>query len=121
MRLVLGLAAAAGVGALGAVILGEYTFTGVSVLGSGVLLGLFVAETAVALCRRRGVGLAVACALLAGAAMTWAAWISTGHALSFLEPEGWAAVALAALASGIRGWWPRPARDSSPREPAPAE
>jgi ABC-type cobalamin transport system permease subunit len=121
MRLVLGLAAAAGVGALGAVVLGEYTFSGVSVLGSGVLLGLFVAEAAVAVSRRRGVALGLASGAVAGTAMTWAAWISTGRDLSFLEPEGWAAVALAALAAGIRGWWPRRARDSSPREPAPAE
>ena len=102
-------------------ILGEYTFTGVSVLGSGVLLGLFVGEAGVSVSRRSGLGLGLACAALAGAAMTWSGWISTGRDLSFLEPEGWVAVALAALAGGIRGWWSRPARDSSPQEPAPAE
>ncbi len=121
MRLVLGLVTAAGVGALGAVILGEYTFTGVAVLGSGLVLGLFVAEPAVSLSRRRGAALGIACALIAGVAMTWSAWISSGHDLSFLEPEGWVAVGLAALAAGIRGWWSRPAPDTPPQEPAPAE
>lgn len=121
MRLILGLVAAAGVAALGAVILGEYTFSGLAVLGSGLVFGLFVSEAAVTMSRRRGRALGLACAALAGAAMTWSAWISTGHDLSFLEPEGWVAVALAALAAGIRGWWSRPARDSPPRAPARAD
>ena len=121
MRPILGLLAAAGVGALGAVVLGEYTFSGVAVLGSGVLLGLFMGEAAVSVSRRPGLALGLACALLAGAAMTWSGWISTGHDLSFLEPEGWVAVGLAALAAGIRGWWSRPGAGSPPREPAPAD
>ncbi len=121
MRPILGLVAAAGVGALGAVLLGEYTFSGVSVLGSGLLLGLFMGEAAVSVSHRAGLALGLACATLAAAAMTWSAWISTGHDLSFLEPEGWVAVALAALAAGVRGWWSRPAADSPPQEPAPAE
>lgn len=121
MRLILGLLAAAAVGALGAVILGEYTFSGVSVLGSGLLLGLFVAEVAVTLSRRASPGLGLACAALAGGAMAWSGWISTGHDLSFLEPEGWVAVGLAALAAGVRGAWSRPARDRPPPEPARAE
>ena len=121
MRLILGLVVAAGVGALGAVILGEYTFSGLSVVGSGLLLGLFVGEAAVSVSHRPGLALGLACAAVAGAAMTWSGWISTGHDLSFLEPEGWVAVALAAVAAGIRGWWSRPAPDSPHQEPAPAE
>jgi hypothetical protein len=109
------------VGALGALILGEYTFSGLAVLVSGVVLGLFVAEAAVAVSSRKGPPLGLATAAIAAASMTWSAWISTGHDLSFLQPEGWVAVGLAAAAAGIRGWWSRPARDSSPQEPAPAE
>ena len=121
MRPILGLLAAAAVGALGAVILGEYTFNGLSVLGSGLIFGLFVGEVAVSVGRRRGVVPGLACAVIGGVAMVWSAWISTGHDLSFLEPEGWVAVGLAALAAGVRGWWSRPAPDSPPQEPAPAE
>ena len=121
VRLILGLLAAAAVGAIGALIMGEYAFSGLAVLGSGVVFGLFVAEAAVTVSRRQGWVLGVACAVLAAAAMTWSAWISTGRDLSYLEPEGWVAVGLAALAAGIRGWWSRPARDNPPPAPAPAE
>ena len=120
-RLVLGLLAAAAVGALGALILGEYTFSGVAVLGSGIVFGLFVGEAAVAVSRRPGWLLGAACAALAAAAMTWSAWISTGRDLSYLGSEGWVAVGLAVLAAGIRGWWSRSAPDSPPPEPARAE
>jgi hypothetical protein len=121
LRLILALLAAAGVGALGAVVLGEYTFSGFSVLGSGLVLGLFVGEAAVTVGRRSGWLVAAGCGVIAAASMTWSAWISTGHDLHYLEPEGWVAVALAAVAAGIRGWWSRPARDSPPPKPAPAE
>ena len=114
MRLILAWVAAAGIGAVGALILGEYTYSGVAVLLSGLFLGLFVAEGAVAVARHRSVTLGTGCALLAAAAMTWGGWISSGHRLSFLPGEGWAAVVVAGAAAGLRAWWSRPAADSPP-------
>lgn len=129
MRLILALVAAAVVSGLGAVMLGEYTFSGPAVLAMGVVFGLLVSEAAVTVAphpppgqpRRNRTLLGVACAAIAAAGMLWSAWISTGHDLSFLEPEGWVAVGLSAAAAGLRAWWTRPARDTAPTEPAPAE
>ena len=121
MRLILAILAAAGVGALGALILGEYNFSGIAVLAAGVLFGLFIAEAAIAVAGHRRPVLGAVCAVIAAAAMVWAAWISTGHDLSFLDPEGWVAVALAAAAAAVRASWTRRAGDNPPREPAPAE
>jgi hypothetical protein len=109
--------AAAAVAGLGAVILGEYPFTGLVVLGEGVLLGLFVAEAVVGAGRRRGVAPAAAAALLTAAGLVWTAWISENHDLGRVAMEGWAAVALGAAAAGLRARSPR-AGAGSPTEPA---
>jgi phosphatidylserine synthase len=119
VRVAAGLTAAAGIAALGALILGEYSFTGLTVLGAGAALGLFTAEVARATTGRASTWLAAGCAVVAGGAMLWSAWIATGHNLSFLGPEGWAAVAVAAVVAGFRAWWTRPARDSPQPEPEP--
>lgn len=121
MRLILALGAAAAVGALGALALGEYTFSGLAILVSGPVLGFFMSEAALAVARGRArrPALAAGCAALAVAAMVWSAWISSGHDLSFLPGEGWVAVGLAAVAAGLRVGWTRPGGDSSRREPAP--
>jgi hypothetical protein len=119
VRLFLGLAAASAVGVLGALILGEYSFSGLTVIGAGAALGLFAAETARAAARGGGARLAVGCAAVAAASMVGAAWIATGHDLSFLDPEGWVAVVIAAVVAGVRAWWSRPAPGTPPPEPAP--
>ena len=121
MRLPVAVAAAAAVGALGAVILGEYPFKGAVILGTGVVFGLFIAEAALAANRGPSPALAVASAAAALAAMTWAAWIATGHDLSYLGPAGWAAIPLTAAAAGLRTFrtWSRRAA-GTPAGPAPA-
>lgn len=116
MRPILALLAGAAVAALGAAVLGEYSFGGPAVIGSGLLLGLFVAEAVLAV---RGDGRndvvgAVAGALLTALGLTWAAWISTGHRLGTLRWDGWLAVALGAVTAAFRlrpgaGWRSRPA------------
>ncbi len=103
--------------ALGAVILGEYPFSGLIVLGAGILFGLFVAEAVVGVARWRGSGAASLSAALAGGGLLWAAWISEGHELGYLPAEGWLAVALGVLAAGLRGWRPG-AEGDSPSGPA---
>ncbi|MCA1690768.1 MAG: hypothetical protein ABR540_20015 [Acidimicrobiales bacterium] len=121
MRPILAVGAAAVVGALGAVVLGEYTFSGLPILVSGPVLGFFMAEAALAVAGARAprAVLAGGCAVLALAAMVWSAWISSGHDLSFLPGEGWVAVGLAAVAAGLRAGWTRPAAGSPRREPEP--
>lgn len=123
LRLVLAMTAAAVTGALGALILGEYPFKGVTVLGSALVFGLLVAEAALTIHSTKGPALATACTVAAAGGMTWAAWIASGHDLSYLGPAGWAAIPLAAVAAGgwtFRTWWSRPAPDSPAPEPAPA-
>ncbi len=120
MRLILALAAAAGVGALGALILGEYEFKGITILATGVIFGLFIAEAALAVNRRAGAGLGAGAGLIGLAAMTWGAWITTFHHLSVLPGAGWAAVILTGAAAGLRAGWSRPARDTPAPAPAPA-
>ncbi len=106
VRRVLGGVAGALTAALGAVILGEYPFSGLIVLGAGILFGLFVAEAVVGVGRWRGPSTAVLCAVLAGGELVWAAWISEGHDLGYLPAEGWLAVALGVAVAGLRGWRP---------------
>lgn len=105
---------------LGAVLLGEYGFDGLPVLGSGLLLGVFVAEAVVAVAKAGSRVGAVASGVLAGASMTWAGWIASGHRLGTVHWMGWAAVALAAGAGAFRARPPGAVRRSRPA-PAAAE
>lgn len=120
MRPILACLAAVGVGAAGALILGEYSFGGVVVLASGSVLGLFVGEVAVAVRRRPDRRLGVACGFVSAAAMLWAGWISTAHDLSFVGPAGWASIALAAAAGFLRAGWSRPGSGNPAAAPAPS-
>jgi hypothetical protein len=116
----LALLAGLAVAVIAAVVLGEYNFDGWAVLGSGLLTGLFVGEAVVVVARGGSRRLAAACALLSAGAMVWAGWIATGHHLGLVAWKGWAAVALAALAGGIRAR-PTAAAPSSRSAPAAAE
>ncbi len=117
-RTALGALAGAAVAALGAVILGEYPFSGVVVLGAGALFGLFVAEAVVAAGGARGRRPAVVSAVLALVGLLWAAWIAENHDLGAVELEGWVAVALGAAAGALRAKTPR-ATTGSRSEPEP--
>ena len=117
-RAVFAVAAGAAVAALGAVILGEYPFSGLVVVGAGVLLGLFVAEAVVAAGGARGRGPAAASAVLALAGLVWAAWIAENHDLGGVDPEGWLAVASGGAAAALRAKT-LPAAAGSRPEPAP--
>ena len=120
MRRFLAGAAAAAVAAAGALVLGEYAFDGVAVVLSGALLGLFVAEAALAVGRERSPALAVVVGALAGLGLVWAGWISTGHRLGNIRGAGWVAITLGALVATLRTLpWRTPARNR--RSSAPAE
>jgi hypothetical protein len=109
VRTVLAVLAGAAVAALGALILGEYPFTGLIIVGAAVILGLFVAEANLAVSRQPGPAGAGACGVLTGCGLIWAAWISTGHELAQLATVGWVAVAAGAATAAIRAGWRRAA------------
>lgn len=102
MRLALALLAGAAVAALGALVLGEYPFTGWTPYVAGPLFGLVVAEVVVSLARRRGPVVAVPAAAWASAGMAWAAWISSGRDWAYVPSAAWAGVGLAAAAAVFR-------------------
>ena len=124
MRPVLAVLAAAAVGALGAVILGEYNFEGVTILASGVVFGLFIAEAALAVNRKPALALGAASGVIGLAAMVWGGWITTFHHLSLLPVAGWVAVVLCGLSAGLRAGVSLTARKSrrgsGTPDPAPA-
>ena len=91
--LVVGAAASA----IGALILGEYDFSGAMPYAAGLLFGLVIAEVVLELGRLRSwlvAGVAAAC--VAGA-LGWAAWISSGEGLRPYPLPAWAAMAIGAL------------------------
>lgn len=114
------LVAGAAVAVVAAAVLGEYGFDGWPVVGAGLLTGLFVAEAMVAVARSGSRRLAVGAAVLGAASLLGAGWISTGHRLGTVAWEGWAAVALAAVAGAIRARPPAAAPGSRP-EPTATE
>ncbi len=106
VRATVALALAAAACALGALILGEYQFSGVTPYAAGALFGLVIGELVVEVGRLRSPVVAVAAAVLVAGALLWAAWISTGEGLRPLPGEVWPAMALGAACAGWRtGRW----------------
>lgn len=113
MRLVLAVLASLVVAALGAAILGEYQFTGLTGAAAGLIFGIFVAEAGVAVNRGGNDLLAVVCALLTAAALLWAIHASIGARSSIpadVPGMAWLAVGLGVVGAGVR------ARSSGRRE-----
>ena len=105
MRLALAVVAALAVAMVGAAILGEYQFDGVTGAAAGLIFGIFVAEAAVAVARRGSALLAAVCAVLAVGALGWAIHASIGPRASVpgdVPGMAWVALVLAALGAGIR-------------------
>jgi hypothetical protein len=114
LHLVLAAVAGAAVAAVGALLLGEYVFTGVPIFGGALLLGLFVGEAVVSVGGRRGTPSGAISAILAAAGLTWGAWISSGHVLGELPGQGWVVVVLGTIAAAVMGGWPGRAADTRP-------
>ena len=113
MRPVLAVLAALVVTALGAAILGEYQFDGLTGAAAGLIFGIFVAEAAVAVAGRGSALLALTTAVLAVGGLAWAIHASLGPRASIPDDVpgmAWLALVLAALGSAIR------ARSSGRRE-----
>jgi hypothetical protein len=91
--------------ALGAAILGEYQFDGLTGAVAGLIYGIFVAEAAVAVARRGSTWLAIVCAVLAVGGLGWAIRSSIGPRDSIpadIPAFGWAALVLAAGGAAVR-------------------
>ncbi len=118
VRRVLALLAGAAVAVVAGVVLGEYAFDGLAIVGAGVVVGLFVSEAAVAVARGRATLVAAGCGVFTVGGMLIAAWTATGHRLSIVEWEGWLAVALGAVAAFLRAA-PLRRAPRTPAEPPP--
>ena len=98
---------------MGAAILGEYQFNGLTGAAAGLIFGIFVAEAAVAVAGRGSALLALTTAVLAVGGLAWAIHASLGPRASIPDDVpgmAWLALVLAALGSAIR------ARSSGRRE-----
>jgi hypothetical protein len=117
-RRALGAAAGAAVGLGGGLLLGEYAFGGLSVVGAAVLIGLLASEAALAAGGGAAHGLAAASSALATVAgLLLAAWTSTGARLDLVPALGWLAFPLGAAAAALRAWPRRPAPRAAPGTP----
>jgi hypothetical protein len=105
VRLALAILASFVVAALGAAILGEYQFTGITGAVAGLIFGIFVAEAGVAVNREGSDLLAVVCALLTAAALLWAIHASFGARSSLpadVPTMGWLSIGLGVVGAGVR-------------------
>ena len=88
-RRALAVVAAVAVGALAAVILGEYTFVGLTPWVAGVVVPVAVAEAAALAGGRRARWRWPLAAVVGGAALWWGVWLSTGRGLDPWPSGGW--------------------------------
>lgn len=108
VRVVFGVVVGAAASALGALILGEYEFTGATPYVAGLLFGLVVAEVVVSIAGRRSIVIGLVCAALVAGALLWAGWISSGEGLRPLPTSVYVAMGIAAVCAAARaGRWAR--------------
>jgi hypothetical protein len=107
LRLTLALAAAAVASVIGALILGEYEFTGATPIGAGVLFGLVISEIVISVGATRGPIVGVITAAMVAGALAWAGWVSSGEGLRAFPSGAWIAMVVGALAAGARTGVPR--------------
>jgi len=113
-RALLGLVLGAGVAALGALILGEYEFTGTLPWLAGPLFGLVIGEVVVGVGRSHHPAVAAMAAVLSFTGIAWAGWIDSTQGVEPIKTAVWGSALLAAAAGflRIRGLRrPRPATD----------
>lgn len=88
--------------ALGALILGEYEFTGSLPFIAGPLFGLVIGEVVVAAGRDRSLAVALLAAGTAFAGIVWAGWIDSSEGVEPVKDLVWVAALLAAGTAGLR-------------------
>lgn len=101
-RALLGLVVGAACAALGALILGEYEFTGALPWVAGPLFGLVIGEVVVGVGRSRHVVVAAAVAALSFAGIAWAGWIDSTEGIEPVKALAWVSAALAAATGFVR-------------------
>ena len=101
-RALLGLGLAAAAAGLGALILGEYEFTGSLPWVAGLLFGLLIGELVVAVGRSRHLAVAVVAAALAFGGIAWAGWIDSTQGLEPVKGLVWVSASLAAGTALLR-------------------
>lgn len=97
-----GVLCAAAVAALGALILGEYEFTGSLPFVAGPLLGLAIGELVVGVGRSRSVPVALAAAAVSFGGIAWAGWIDSSEGVEPVKGLVWVSAGLAAAVAGLR-------------------
>ena len=88
--------------ALGALILGEYEFTGTLPWIAGPLFGLVIGEVVVGAGGSHHVAVAVVVALLSFAGIAWAGWIDSTQGVEPVKSLVWVSAGLAALFGFLR-------------------
>ncbi len=88
--------------AFGAVVLGEYEFTGLLPYVAGPLFGLAVGEVVIAVGASRASAVAVLSSLLAFAGIVWAGWIDSSEGVEPFKTLVWVAAALGAIVAFAR-------------------
>lgn len=107
LRAVLGLVCGAAVAALGALILGEYEFTGALPLVAGPLFGLVVGEVVVGVGRARALAVAILAGGIAFGGVAWAGWIDSSEGIEPVKGMVWVSAALALVVALVRTLpWP---------------
>lgn len=102
LRALLGLACGAAIAAVGALMLGEYEFTGLLPIVAGPLFGLVVGEVVVGVGRLRSAPVALGAAVVAFGGVLWAGWIDSSEGVEPLRGLVWVAAALAAAVALVR-------------------
>ena len=87
---------------MGALILGEYEFTGTLPYIAGPLFGLVIGEVVVSVGRSRSVPVAVAAALLSFGGVAWAGWIDSSEGVETVKDLAWVAAGLALTVALVR-------------------
>jgi hypothetical protein len=102
LRAVLGLVCGAAAAALGALILGEYEFTGSLPFVAGPLFGLVIGEVVVSVGRARSAAVAIVAGAIAFGGIAWAGWIDSTEGVEPVKGLVWVAAALAAAVALLR-------------------
>jgi len=101
-RALLGLLCAAAAAALGALILGEYEFSGSLPYLAGPLFGLVIGEVVVSVGRTRAIAVALPAGALAFGGIAWAGWIDSSEGVEPVKALVWVAAGLAAATALVR-------------------
>ena len=92
----------AGAAVLGALILGEYEFTGSLPFVAGPLFGLAIGEIVAGVGQLRSLPIAAVCGALAFGGIAWAGWIDSSEGVEPVKALVWVAASLAALTAAWR-------------------